>query len=106
MSEVDQQLLRDAIDAFVARDVDRAEAVCLRDEEVDDLYLSVSSEIQAAMAHDAGFVERGVHLAAVAKFLERIGDHITNLAEHVVYLVKGKDIRHLGKRGSADVSPR
>jgi phosphate transport system protein len=49
------------------------------------------------MHKDSAFLERGMHIQAVAKFLERIGDHITNLAELVIFLVKGKDIRHAGK---------
>jgi phosphate transport system protein len=68
-----------------------------RDEGVDRLYVQVVQEVQKKMYSDKEFLESGMHLQAVAKFLERIGDHIMNLAELVIFLVKGKDIRHLGK---------
>jgi phosphate transport system protein len=97
MSTIAQGMVREAIDAFVARDADRAQAIFARDEEVDDLYRAAAADLQAAMYEDSGFVETGIHLKAVVKFLERIGDHATNLAELAVFLVKGKDIRHLGK---------
>ena len=64
---------------------------------VDTDYLELCRDVQASMREDPQWVERGIHLQAVAKFLERIGDHCTNLAEQVVFLVKGKDIRHSGK---------
>jgi phosphate transport system protein len=67
MADLGQAQLRDAIESFVARDPDRAQAVCARD------------------------------IVAVAKFLERIGDHVTNLAELVIFLVRGQDVRHVGK---------
>jgi phosphate transport system protein len=50
------------------------------------------------MLKDSAFVEKGMHLVACAKFLERIGDHVTNLAELAVFMVRGKDIRHPGDR--------
>jgi phosphate transport system protein len=82
----------------VARDAAAAETVCAEDDKVDKLYWELAQEVQKTMTtDDPVLVERGVHLQAAAKFLERIGDHITNLAELVIFLVKGKDIRHLGK---------
>jgi phosphate transport system protein len=98
MAEVDCALLREAIDAFINRDAERAEKLCARDAEVDDLYWHLVVDVQAAMLKSSDFVENGMHLIAVSKFLERIGDHITNLAELAVFMVGGKDIRHLGKR--------
>lgn len=97
MSGVVQSMVRDAIDAFVARDLDAAESIFERDEEVDDLYRTTAEALQRAMFSDQEFVEPGIHFKAVVKFLERIGDHATNLAELAVFLVKGMDIRHLGK---------
>jgi phosphate transport system protein len=98
MAEVDCALLREAIDAFVQGDAERAESLCSRDAEVDDLYWHMVVDVQAAMLKSSEFVEKGMHLVAVSKFLERIGDHITNLAEVSVFMVRGKDIRHQGKR--------
>lgn len=94
MTELTTSMVRDSIDAFVAREVDKAHLVFERDEEVDDLYRELSEELQEEMTSRTDYVNRGVHLQAVAKFLERIGDHGTNLAELVVFLVKGKDVRH------------
>jgi phosphate transport system protein len=102
MSEIDQALLREAIDAFVKRDADKAEKVHGRDTEVDRLYLQLCNDVEASIHSDREFLERGMHLQAVAKFLERIGDHVTNLAELVIFLVKGKDVRHSGKLHPSD----
>jgi phosphate transport system protein len=68
-----------------------------RDDAVDRTYSEVVREVQRSIQGDMAFLERGVHVLAVAKFLERIGDHITNLAELVIFLVHGKDVRHIGK---------
>ena len=97
LAELDQSQLREAIESFVSRDAARAEKVCARDEQIDKLYWQLAQEAQKDMAHDGASLERGIHVQAAAKFLERIGDHITNLAELVIFLVRGKDIRHLGK---------
>lgn len=97
LAELDQAQLREAIEAFVTRDTARAEKVCSQDSEIDKLYWQLAQEAQKDMAHDPASVERGIHVQAAAKFLERIGDHVTNLAELVIFLVRGKDIRHLGK---------
>ena len=97
LAELDQNQLREAIEAFVTRDTARAEKVCSQDAEIDKLYWQLAQEAQKDMAHDGKSVERGIHVQAAAKFLERIGDHVTNLAELVIFLVRGKDIRHLGK---------
>lgn len=97
MADLGQAQLRDAIESFVTRDADRAQSVCDRDGAIDRRYGEVVRDVQRAIQADTAFLERGVHVLAVAKFLERIGDHITNLAELVIFLVRGKDIRHLGK---------
>lgn len=101
MAEINQHLIRDAIDCFVEGDAAKAQVVCESDGEVDELYIQACDEVQAQILADPGFLESGVHIQAVAKFLERIGDHITNLAELVIFMVKGKDIRHLGKLDDA-----
>ena len=94
-----KKMLHKAIEAFVSRDVDKAESVWDEDRDVDANYLRLCAAVQDNMRGDPEWVERGIHLQAVAKFLERIGDHCTNLAEQVVFMVKGKDIRHTGKLG-------
>lgn len=97
MAGVVQSIVKDAIDAFIHEDTARAEEVVARDDEVDELYHQTFRKVLARMLEDSAVVERGIHVQSVAKFLERMGDHSTNLAEQVVYMVKGRDIRHLGK---------
>jgi phosphate transport system protein len=97
MASIVQAMVRDAIDAFVAGDAERAQSVVDRDPALDALYGRVFRELLAAMLDDGSKVERGIHAQSVAKWLERMGDHATNLAEQVVFMVKGKDIRHLAK---------
>jgi phosphate transport system protein len=101
MAEVAQSMIRDAIDGFVASDVAKARSVFARDQSVDDLYRQLTLELQGEMQREPAFVDRGIHLGACAKFLERIGDHGTNLAELVIFQVEGKDVRH--KAGRFDV---
>lgn len=95
MANIAQGMVRDAIDAFVAGDVDRAQSVIDRDSTLDELYIRVFRELLSGMLNDPSKVERGIHAQSVAKWLERMGDHATNLAEQVVFMVKGKDIRHM-----------
>ena len=97
MSDLARSMVRDAIDAFVARDEAAARAVIARDDAVDKLYVSVFGDTLERMRRDDLLVTSGIHLLSVAKWLERIADHATNLAEQVVFLVRGTDIRHAGK---------
>jgi phosphate transport system protein len=106
MASIVQAMVRDAIDAFVAGDAERAQSVVDRDPALDELYGRVFRELLSTMSNDGSKVERGIHAQSVAKWLERMGDHATNLAEQVVFMVKGKDIRHLAKdEGLASGSP-
>jgi phosphate transport system protein len=89
-----EQMITPAIDAFMHRDVAKARSVFACDQLVDDLYREITSETQSVMRGDREYIERGIHINAVAKFLERIGDHATNLAELVIFLVEARDVRH------------
>ena len=97
MADTVQSMIRDAIDAFVAGDAEKAQSVINRDNQVDELYTRVFRDVLALMLKDASVVERGIHVQSIAKWLERMADHSTNLAEQVIFMVKGKDVRHLGK---------
>ena len=97
MAEEVQGMLREALDAFVAGDPERAQAVIERDKIVDAYYTQVFRELLPYMLEDTHNIYRATRLQSIAKYLERIGDHATNLAEMVVFMVKGKDIRHTGK---------
>jgi len=101
MAEAAQGMLREALDAFVAGDVERAQQVLTRDKIVDDYYGQIFRELLTYMMEDPRNIYRATRLQSVAKYLERIGDHATNLAEMVVYLVKGTDIRHPRSRDLA-----
>jgi phosphate transport system protein len=97
MAEVVQAMIREALDAFVSRDAERAEHVVERDRTVDAYYAQIFRELLTYMMEDPRNIYRATRVQSVAKYLERIGDHATNLAEMVVFMVKGKDIRHLGR---------
>ena len=92
------EMVHDALDAFVAGDDARAHAVVARDDEMDALYDRFFSDVLRDMLADTRNVGFGVQLQSAAKYYERIGDHSTNLAEHVLFLVRGEDVRHRGKR--------
>lgn len=89
-----QQMVHQTLDAFVRKDVDLAQQVCGLDDEVDEQNDRVFQELVAMMQQDSQTVSRGVRLILVARHLERIADHATNLAEEVIFMAQGKDIRH------------
>jgi phosphate transport system protein len=93
-----QGMLREVLDAFVAKDAGRARAIIERDAVVDALYAQVFRELLTFMMENAHNVYRATRLQSVAKYLERMGDHATNLAEMVIFMVDGQDIRHQGSR--------
>ena len=89
-----QGMVRESLDAFVSRDTALATSVCREDDEVDQLYRRLFTELVELMRNDNTTVPRALHLLLVARNLERIADHATNIAEDVVYYVEGRDIRH------------
>ncbi len=89
-----QKNLRAALDSFVARDADRATAVITADAEIDKLNASLFAELLAHVATDPATVTRVLPMTSVCRYLERIGDHVKNLAEEVVYMIRAQDIRH------------
>ena len=95
MAEAAQKMLKDSLDAFVKKDADLALTVCAADDFVDNLNHQIFNELLVYMLQDPRNISRAVRLTYIAKYLERIGDHATNIAEMVVYMVKGKVIRHM-----------
>ena len=95
MAEIAQGMVRDALDAFVKRDSGLARDVLTRDDMVDNLNWQVFNELLFFMIQDPKTVSRAVKITYVSKYIERIADHATNIAEMVVYLVEGKIIRHM-----------
>jgi phosphate transport system protein len=94
MSAIVQQMLKEALDSFIRRDAAAAEAVLVRDDVVDTAFRDIFATLTAYMKRDPGNVDRAVGLLSVAKHLERIADHATNIAEQVLYLTQGRDVRH------------
>ncbi|MDH4162013.1 MAG: phosphate signaling complex protein PhoU [Nitrospirota bacterium] len=95
MAEASQKMLKDSLDAFVARDADKALAVCAADDFVDNLNSQIFNELLIYMLQDPKNISRAVRLSYITKYLERVADHATNIAEMVVYMVRGKVIRHM-----------
>ncbi len=95
MAEASQKMLKDSLDAFVASDAGLALRVCEADDFVDNLNQQIFNELLVYMLQDPKNISRAVRLTYIAKYLERIADHATNIAEMVVYMVKGKVIRHM-----------
>jgi phosphate transport system protein len=95
MVDVAQTMLRESLDAFVREDVELALKVCRDDDIIDSLTGQLFRELLSYMAEDPRTISRGIRLIFVAKYIERIADHATNIAEMVVFLVEGKDIRHI-----------
>ena len=98
MADLTQQMLRDALDAFVEADTARAERVRLADDAVDDLYAKTLSEMMSFMKQNPEKVPAAMGVVNVAKYLERIADHATNIAEAVIFMVAGHDVRHESQR--------
>jgi phosphate transport system protein len=94
MSELAEGMVRDALNALVHKDVDLARKVLARDDEVDSLRDQIFRELLSYMMGDSAVVFSAFELILVAKNLERIGDHATNIAEDVIYMVAGSDVRH------------
>jgi len=95
MAEIARGMVRDSLDALVRGDTKLAMDVIKRDDEVDQLNLQVFNELLFFMIQDPHTVSRATRITYISKYLERIADHATNIAEMVIYLVEGKIIRHM-----------
>jgi phosphate transport system protein len=98
MAAAAQSMLKDSLDAFVRDDAALAEEVIARDDEVDQLNYQMYRELLSYMAEDPKTIGRATRLLFISKYLERIADHATNIAEMVVFMVKGRTIRHMDKK--------
>ena len=94
LADLSEAQLKRALDAFVEKDPAKAEEVMRGDEVLDALYLKIFNELLAVMMEDSRAIRRATALMFAAKQLERFGDHAINLAEMVVYMVRGTDVRH------------
>jgi phosphate transport system protein len=105
MADVAQGMLRDALDAFVAADAERAQQVIENDRALDTYYADIFRVLLTYMMEDPRNIYRATRVQSIAKYIERIGDHATNLAESVVFMVRGKDIRHTGSSKNVSHTP-
>jgi len=95
MARTSERMIRESLDAFVREDTDLALKVCKDDQEVDDLNSQIFRETISFMIEDPHTINRAMKISSISKYLERIADHATNIAEMVIFMVKGKSIRHM-----------
>jgi phosphate transport system protein len=100
MATIAQRMLRDALDAFVRRDTDLAQSVLNEDDALDALKTQIFRELLTYMLQDPATIEPALDLILISRHLERIGDHATNIAEDVIFMVSAKDVRHHAAEGS------
>jgi phosphate transport system protein len=94
MAEIAQKMLRESLDAFVRRDVELAQGVLNQDDLLDMLKTQVFRELLTYMLQDQTKIEPALDLILISRHLERIGDHATNVAEDVIFMVSARDVRH------------
>lgn len=94
MAAAAQRMLRDVLDAFVTNDSDEAEEIRIADGAIDAWMVRISDEVQAVMSRDPSSIAKGLGAILFAKHIERLADHVTNIAEMIIYLVRGRDVRH------------
>jgi phosphate transport system protein len=94
MAERAQRMVKESLDAFVARDTELARQVCGEDDAVDALKEQVFRELLTFMMEDPKTIPRAIRLILISRFLERVADHATNIAEMVIYMVESKMVRH------------
>ncbi len=94
MANIAISMLKDSLDAFTRADAELARSVCVRDSAVDELNRAIKAELMEYMARDSSTIERALKLMMVSLNLERVADLATNIAEDVIYIVTGQDIKH------------
>lgn len=100
MASIAQAMLRDALDAFVRQDTELAERVLNEDDMLDALKTQIFRELLTYMLQDPTTVEPALDLILISRHLERIGDHATNIAEDVIFIVSARDVRHHAREGA------
>lgn len=94
MAMIARGMVRDSLHAFVNLNVDLAREVLMRDDRLDDLKDAITVELTAYMTQDPASVSRALDLLLISRYLERIGDHATNIAEIAIFVAEGRDVRH------------
>ena len=101
MADLAQGMLRDALNAYVRPDTELARRVLDRDDQLDGLKDQVFRELLSYMMQNPATIEPALDLILISRHLERVGDHATNIAEDVIFLVSGRDVRHHQQEGDA-----
>ena len=101
MGSMAQRMLDEALKAFVSRDVELAQAVLTQDDVLDGLKDQIFRELLTYMLGDTRKIEPGIDLILISRHLERVGDHATNIAEDVIFIVEARDVRHHGSDRTA-----
>src|SRR5437870_8467072 len=105
MADAAQRILKESLDAFVNGDAELAEKIIINDKLIDDMYEQTFRKMLSYMLEDPRTISRALKSIFIAKHLERVGDHSANIAEMVVFLVRGQDIRHgMGRPRAAKAS--
>ena len=99
MATIAQSMLRDSLDAFVRRDMELAQQVLNEDDKLDALKTQILRELLTYMLKDTATIEPALDLILISRHLERIGDHATNIAEDVIFMVSARDVRHHADEG-------
>ena len=99
MATIAQSMLRDSLDAFVRRDMELAQQVLNEDDKLDALKTQIFRELLTYMLQDTATIEPALDLILISRHLERIGDHATNVAEDVIFMVSARDVRHHADEG-------
>jgi phosphate transport system protein len=94
MAALASLMVKESLHAYVNRAVEQARVVLLRDDRLDDMNRRIKKDLIVLMQKDAGMIKQALDLLLVARNLERIGDHATNIAENAIFVVKGLDVRH------------
>lgn len=93
-----KETVHEALEAFIQKDAKKAQEICVADDLVEKLYFRIVKELIRIMQFDATAVSRGINLIWVAQHYERIADDASNIAEEVVFMVEGRDVRHQGSK--------
>jgi phosphate transport system protein len=102
---VAQKMVRDSLTAMISRDVAMASVVLEEEKKVDAFRNRIFATLLTWMKEDPAAIERSLSLILIARNLERIGDHATNIAEEIIYWIQGRDVRHMKDMASAPTPP-